>query len=154
MSEKPAFNDSAGASSGRLVSGIVVKADESPDLTGKTVQFTLGQIDWESKGGVVDCVSIRDFGCVVWVHFRSMKLLGSKSFLLQNQTMRKNTSVLSILKSKTDKEILYLITAIFSVFFLLIMDIENVFSLRNIFLFLICVFFSFICNRALRQYLR
>lgn len=68
--------------------------------------------------------------------------------------MRKQVTVLSILKGKTDKELLYLFTVIFGLLFFLVMDIEHIFSLWNLLLFLIIGFISFKANRMLRQYLR
>lgn len=68
--------------------------------------------------------------------------------------MRKQITILSILKGKTDKELFVLITVIFGLLFFLVMDIEHVFSLWNLLLFLIIGFISFKANRMLRQYLR
>jgi len=66
----------------------------------------------------------------------------------------KSVSFVMTLKSKSDKELLILITGISGLILFMVMDINNIVSVRNFISFILCLLISFTAYLSLKKYLR
>lgn len=68
--------------------------------------------------------------------------------------IKRNVGIITKLRTKSDKELMVIISALSGFVFFMIMDINNIFSMWNIIVFVIFALVSFAAYLKLRQLLR